>query len=282
MRELWGNSLWESRETCRQQAFACAASAGASAEATAAEREGPPDEDDTVWNVDADEEFGASAPRRAGLNIVLAKGRGDAGFRQSGRGLISVHSTVEPDERAYALEAYMNAIFAQADAERRPVARATRAVCCSWRARGVLVPPMPATCRRCTRRAWRQGTKALDGAICCASSLSAQSIPMARRSPRSWSDASTSSSSTLRLRPISRARWMDASVPDDAPMPAEQVGHIFFRVRGRKRLSARATRLDAVPVLVLIIKCCHQNFFFFCRRHITLFILSFVSRMRRA
>ena len=139
----------------RQQAFVCVASAGASAKATAAEREGPPDEDDTVWNVDADEEFGASAPRRAGLNIVLAKGRGDAGFRQSGRGLISVHSTVEPDERAYALEAYMNAIFAQADAERRPVARATRAVCCSWRARGVLVAPMPATCRRCTRRAWR-------------------------------------------------------------------------------------------------------------------------------
>ena len=62
----------------RQQAFVCVA-AGASAKATAAEREGPPDEDDTVWNVDADEEFGASAPRRAGLNIVLAKGRGDAG-----------------------------------------------------------------------------------------------------------------------------------------------------------------------------------------------------------
>ena len=82
MRELWGNSLWESRETCHEvvsQAFACAASAGASAEATAAEREGPPDEDDTVWNVDADEEFGASAPRRAYLSIVLANGRGDAG-----------------------------------------------------------------------------------------------------------------------------------------------------------------------------------------------------------
>ena len=210
MRELWGTLCGnlENVSRGRQQAFACAASAGASAKATAAEREGPPDEDDTVWNVDADEEFGASAPRRAGLNIVLAKGRGDAGFRQSGRGLISVHSTVEPDERAYALEAYMNAIFAQADAERRPVARATRAVCCSWRARGVLVPPMPATCRRCTRRAWRQGTKALDGAICCASSLSAQSIPMARQSPRSWSDASTSSSRTLRLR-AECARSMD-------------------------------------------------------------------------
>ncbi len=66
----------------RQQAFACAASAGASAKATAAEREGPPDEDDTVWNVDADEEFGASAPRRAGLNIVLPKG---AATQASGR-----------------------------------------------------------------------------------------------------------------------------------------------------------------------------------------------------
>jgi hypothetical protein len=30
-----------------------------------------------------------------------------------------------------------------------------------------------------------------------------------------------------------RARWMDASVPDDAPMPAEQ-SDAFFRVRGRK------------------------------------------------
>ena len=152
MRELWGTLCGnlENVSRGRQQAFACAASAGASAKATAAEREGPPDEDDTVWNVDADEEFGASAPRRAGLNIVLAKGRGDAGFRQSGRGLISVHSTVEPDERAYALEAYMNAIFAQADAERQPVARATRAVCCSWRARGVLVA---CSCRQCQRRA---------------------------------------------------------------------------------------------------------------------------------
>ena len=134
-------------------AAASSSSAGTGSEAIAAQREGPPDEDDAVWNEDGDDEFDASAPRRADLNIVLANGRGDAGFRQSGRGLISVHSTVEPDERAYALEAYMNAIFAQAVAERRPVARATRAVCCSWRARGVLVPPMPATCRRCTRRA---------------------------------------------------------------------------------------------------------------------------------
>jgi hypothetical protein len=68
-----GNKPFCLRRICRR-----------SAKATAAEREGPPDEDDTVWNVDADEEFGASAPRRAGLNIVLAKGRGDAGFRQSG------------------------------------------------------------------------------------------------------------------------------------------------------------------------------------------------------
>ena len=73
-----------------------------------------------VWNEDADEEFRASAPRRAYLSIVLANGRGDAGTRQSGRGLNSVDSTVEPDERADALEAYMNAISAQADAERRP------------------------------------------------------------------------------------------------------------------------------------------------------------------
>ena len=56
-----------------------------------------------VWNEDADEEFGASAPRRAYLSIVLANGRGDAGTRQSGRGLNSVDSTVEPDERANAL-----------------------------------------------------------------------------------------------------------------------------------------------------------------------------------
>ena len=148
MRELWGtlcgNLEYVSRG--RQQAFACAASAGASAKATAAEREGPPDEDDTVWNVDADEEFGASAPRRAGLNIVLAKGRGDAGFRQSGRGLISVHSTVEPDERAYALEAYMNAIFAQA-APSGGRSRGQLALCA---ARGVLVA---CSCRQCQRRA---------------------------------------------------------------------------------------------------------------------------------
>jgi hypothetical protein len=37
---------------------------------------------------------------------------------------------------------------------------------------------------------------------------------------------------------------------------------------------ARATRFDAVPVLVLIIKCWQQNFFFFLPRDIVRFILS--------
>ena len=101
-------------------AAASSSSAGTGSEAATAQREGPPDEDDAVWNEDVDDEFDDSAPRRADLSIVLANGRGDAGTRQSGRGLNSVDSTVEPDERADALEAYMNAISAQADAERRP------------------------------------------------------------------------------------------------------------------------------------------------------------------
>jgi len=84
-------------------AAASSSSAGTGSEATAAQREGPPDEDDAVWNEDGDDEFDASAPRRADLSIVLANGRGDAGTRQSGRGLNSVDSTVEPDERANAL-----------------------------------------------------------------------------------------------------------------------------------------------------------------------------------
>ena len=186
-------------------AAASSSSAGTGSEATAAQREGPPDEDDAVWNEDGDDEFDASAPRRADLSIVLANGRGDAGTRQSGRGLNSVDSTVEPDERADALEAYMNAISAQADAERRPAREGNS---------------------RCVL---------LVGVLSAANASDVQEVHTTRME---------TGYECSRWGNLLRVHAVGTVDPDGAPTPAEQVGRIFVEFEDAEAAAECARSMD--------------------------------------